>query len=413
MTRPLSDQLPLRDTAAWPGYSTVEIIPWVFGRAAVKPLRYNPAGTRFVLADHALTEVYGVTLNGEAANGWTWNNGADAPGHAVAFLEFATAPDSADALMADVQGLSGNPADILAVLYPGPNLQDFSSYCRNAGLELGGVLNERQTLRAAIQSICAQVGAVWSAGIPGFAFAFPPDADGPLWADLRALDIESDWTAHCSLAEIVTKISVPFDHNTATGKYRQALLLTAPRALALHGERPEELALPWVKTARQALATATAYLQWRARPLWTLKITVGAAYRGIQPGGWIQITHPRLPRSGLYVVMDLDPGYGTGAVAITAQAPAGLLPAVQITQQSTAFDDINTVYTLSAGGDTVTLTITDAAGNGLVGAQVWMDGQGPVTTDAAAQVRFSATPGRHVLHIEAAGQSAIDTEMML
>lgn len=412
MTRPLSDPLPLRDTSAWPGYVTVEVIPWVFGRATVKPLRYNAAGTRFVLADHALADVYGVTVNGEDAGGWAWSNGADAPGHAVAFLDFATAPDSSDEIVADVQGLSGNPADIISTLYPPAAVQDFAIHCRNAGLELGGVLAEQQTIRAAIQSVCEQVGAVWSAGLSGFAMPFPPSADDPLYAELGALDLQ-DWTAECSLADVVTKLSVPFDYGYGTGKSRQSLTLTAPAALALHGERTATLALPWVKTARQALATATALLQWRARPLWMLKCSVGVQFRAIQPGGWITLTHPRLPKSGQYVVTDLDPGYGQGKVTITAQAPAGLTPAVQITQQSTAFDDITTVYTLSAGGDTVTLTITDADGKLLLGAQVWMDGKGPVTTDAAAQVRFAATPGRHVLHIEADGQSAIDTEITL
>jgi hypothetical protein len=36
--------------------------------------------------------------------------------------------------------------------------------------------------------------------------------------------------------------------------------------------------------------------------------------------------------------MDVDPGYGSGAVTVTAQAPAGLEPAVTLVRQSAGFD---------------------------------------------------------------------------
>jgi hypothetical protein len=49
----------------------------------------------------------------------------------------------------------------------------------------------------------------------------------------------------------------------------------------------------------------------------------------------------------------------------------------------------------------------------LPGAKVWVDGKGPIIANAAAQIQFRATPGRHVLHIEASGTAAIDTEITL
>ncbi len=334
--RPLSDSIPLRDTSAWPGYATIDIIPRVYGRARIRPLRYNEVGTLYVLADHALEGVDAVTLNGVSLPGWVWRNGADMTGHAVAFLQLSAALADGAALAAEVRGLDGNPAAILNDLYPRDDLQDFALYCRNAGLILGGALTERMTVRAALQFVVDQVGAVWSAGLTDFATPFPPDPNGPLWASLGPLDI-ADWTAKCELDAVITRLSVPFDWDYSAGKARQSVLLAAPDAGLVHGERSAELALPWIHEARQAVAIATTYLQWRARPLWTLQCSVSSRYRDLPPGGWINVAHPRLPILSDCVITDLDPGYGRGVVTVTAQAPAGLAPAVTLVQSATAF----------------------------------------------------------------------------
>lgn len=412
MTRPLSDPLPLRDTSAWPGYDAVTILPRVYGRTRVKPVRYNAAGTQFVVADHAIAGVDAVALNGEPVAGWRWHNGADLAGHAVAFLELAEAPDSSATLAAVVRGLSGNPADILADMVPRNDPAEFRVVCRNQGLELSGVLDTRMTTRAALQFVAEQAGAVWSAGLPGLAMLFPPPPTDPLWQAFGPLDL-GDWSAVCELSAVVTRVTVPFAWDTAAGKATQSVVLEAPAATREHGEREAELALPWVPTARQAIATATAWLQWRARPLWTVQFTAGPAARRIPPGAWITLNHPRLPLSGEYVVMDIDPGYGQGAVKITAQAPAGPAPAVALLRQSAAFDPITTTYRVQLGGDVVALTITDATGQPLPGAKIWIDGRGPIVADAAATVRFAATPGRHVIYVEADGRAATTTEITL
>lgn len=337
MSAALSDIVPLRDTSAWPGYDSIKIIPRVYGRATVEPIRYSDNKLTYVLADHALQGVDSVTLDGTELSGWRWRNGADMTGHAVALIDLSAVPDSGSSLVATVRGLSGNPADIINDLYPRSDLQDFRIWCSNAGLVLGGALDTKMTIRAALAFVMQQVGAVFSAGIPGFALPFPPVAGDPLHAEFAALDLSS-WSAECSLSDLVTRVAVTFDWNYAAGKARQSVVLEAPSASTRHGIREGALALPWVKTARQAVATATAWLQWRARPLWQFKFEAGVQFRSLQPGGWISITHPRLPVSGDVVVMDVDPGYGSGAVTINAQAPAGLVPAVTLVRQSAGFD---------------------------------------------------------------------------
>lgn len=337
MSGALSDLVPLRDTSAWPGYDSIKTIPRVYGRATIEPIRYSDNRLTYVLADHAMQGVDSVTLDGAELSGWRWRNGADLTGHAVALIDLSSAPDSGSVLAATVRGLSGNPADIINDLYPRSDLQDFRIGCSNAGLVLGGALDAKMTIRTALAFVLQQVGAVFSAGIPGFALPFPPPAGDPLHAEFGPLDLAS-WSAECSLSDLVTRVTVPFDWDYSAGKARQSVVLEAKTASAVHGVRESELALPWVKTARQAVATATTWLQWRARPLWSFRFEAGVQFRDLQPGGWVNLTHPRLPVSGDAVAMDVDPGYGSGAVTITAQAPAGLEPAVALIRQSAGFD---------------------------------------------------------------------------
>lgn len=336
----LSDAVPLRDTSAWSGFDAIEIIPRVYGRATVRPLRYNEAGTLYVVADHAIAGVDAVRVGGQAIAGWQSYNGADQAGHGVAFLRLSAPLQSGDEIAADVRGLDGNPAAIVADLYPRAALPEFAIYCRNHRLELGGALAERMTVRAALSFALEQVGAAWSAGLPGFALPFPPPTDGPLAATLGPLGL-FNWAVECGLDAVVTRVTVPFDYDYAAGKSRQSVVLVANSAKALHGERAAELALPWVKSARQATATATAWLQWRARPKWVLTGSISVQYQSLQPGSLISVSHPRLPVSGEYVLTNVDPGYGSGAVSITAEAAAGLVPTVTLAAVSSAFEVTN------------------------------------------------------------------------
>lgn len=249
-------------------------------------------------------------------------------------MDLAEAPTGV--LSAEVRGLSDHPADILNDLYPRSDLGEFRGYCTNAGLTLGGALTEQMTIRAAVQFVCDQVGAGWSAGRAGCAAPFPPSATDPQYATFSPLTL-SNWSAETDLATVVTRLTVPFDWDYAAGKSQQSVVLEAAAATATHGERAATLSLPWVKDARQAVATATVYLQWRARPIWTVRFSAGPACRDIPPGGWIHIDHSGIPYAGDYVVMDIDPGYGRGGVTITAQAAAGHVPSITLVQSSAAF----------------------------------------------------------------------------
>lgn len=408
MIAPLSDPLPLRATTVWPDYETEAVIPWVFGRARVTPLRYDVSGRRYVLADHALAGVDGVTLDDLQIAGWGFNNGADSTGHACAFLELAEPPGTKK-LAATVRGLSGNPADILAALGVRDDLQEFRLAMNQAGLTLGGALTQTMTRRAAIQFVIDQIGGCWSAGMPGYAALFPPSAADPTWATFGALD-RGDVSFECALGDVVTRLVIPFDFDDSAGKNQQTVTLLAASA-SDYGERSFTLILPWVKTAREAAAVGQRWLEWRARPLWMLTFSAGPDARTIPPGGWIVLSGADSPIQGRAVVMDIDPGIGSGVVKIAAQAPAGAMPVITIAGTGQVLPALVTAYQLQQGVDTLTLTLTDAAGSLLPFAQVWIDDVGPQTADGSATLTLSAPPGRHTLRVEAPGKNPFTTEI--
>lgn len=351
--RPLSDPLPLRDNSVWPGYSSIETIPRIYGYCRIKARQYVENGRTFVLADHALTAVNAVYDGDRAISGWQLKNGSDMNGHAVAFLILSETPSGT--ITADVRGLSGNPADIIANIYPRNDLQDLAIECANSGIELGGALDSVMTLRAAIQLVVDQFGGCWAAGMPGFAKAFPPADDEPIYARFTALDL-ADCKATCSLENLITQLTVSYAWDYAAGKATGSVVLEANTDE--YGERAGTLDLPWVTSARVAAQVGAKYLQWRARPLWTLTANCSWKYRSLAPGVWVDIQHPRLPVSGRWVLTDVDPGYGKGAVSLTAQIPAGLAPAVELMQSSESWSgsswiiaEVQSVTAGSSGSD--------------------------------------------------------------
>lgn len=328
---PLADALPLRDTTAWTRYSTVEILPLVAGRATVAAIPYPLIAKRYVLADHAIEGVDAVYLGGEAIAGWRHTNGTDMAGHAVAYLDLSAAVDGE--VTADVRGLSGNPGDLLALLAPSADLRDLTARMRNAGITLGGALRASMTRRAAIQFIVDQFGGCWSAGMPGFASEFPPPDTDPVWETFGPLD-RAKTQARCALSDVVTLATVAYDAG-ANDQPRYVLRLAAS-SRATHGDRAATLSLPWVKTARVAEQIGTRWLQWRARPLWTLQFSIGPRTPMIPPGAWITLTGSDVPITGSAVVLDSDPDLGGGAATLTVQAPAGATPTVTVSQSAAA-----------------------------------------------------------------------------
>lgn len=407
----LSDPVPLLDTSAWPGYENIETVPRVYGAAWVRPLAVDDSARSFIVAGHAAEAVESFTVDGKPV-AFQWRNGLDPAGRAAAFVDLARRAPSSAKLAARVWGLSGDPAAIVGDLYPVADFREFATWARNEGLELSGALTEKATVRSAVAEVLRQAGATWSAGLSGFARPFPPPTDDPIQADFGSLDLARDWRAECALADIVTRLRVPFDFDASSGRFGQTLTLVAPRAAETHGVRESEFPLPWVRTSRQAIATATRHLKWRARPMWTLRFSAGPAFRDVRPGGWIVVRHPRLPAAGEFVVIDADPGIGVGAVSIVAQSPVGASSAVEVASLGRVFDRSESGLRVTYADGVATLVIADPNDAPIRDAVVTLGSQ-KGKTDRAGTVRFKIARGTYPVIVEAGGFAPVSMEITL
>lgn len=183
----LSMPLPLRTTAAWGEFGEISPLPWAYGRCAVVPIPYTQDRTQYLVADHAILGVDGVSVAGEDAP-FVWRNSSDATGHAVALIELATAPKDGGALSVSLRGalhpttgeLLENPADIAwdvlrrsGMTTPVADWREFRRQCSSAGLVCGGTFSSIVTIRSALDDLLSSIGATWSAGARGWARLWP------------------------------------------------------------------------------------------------------------------------------------------------------------------------------------------------------------------------------------------------
>ena len=179
--------LPLRTTIAWGEFLNVQPIPWVYGRCSVAPLAFNAGQTQWCIADHPISGVDAVQIDG-AETAFTWRNAADSVGHPIALVELATAPKDNGAVAVQMRGalnettgeLLENPADIArdilrrsGIELPASAWAEFRRQCSAGGLTAGGSLGQMMTIRAALDDLLASLGAVWSGGARGWARLWP------------------------------------------------------------------------------------------------------------------------------------------------------------------------------------------------------------------------------------------------
>lgn len=413
MIKPLSSLVDLRSTSEWKSFDNVEIIQACFGTATAKALRYSENGKTYVIASHAIETVLSVTIEGEPVTGYKWYNASDNTGNAVAFLEIAESKDTGVVIEVELIGMSNNPADIINWLYPRNDLQDFRIYCANRDLQLNGCFNSELTIRAAITKILEQINCVWTSGMIGFADKFAIyKTNNPIYAHIRALDLEN-WTLQCSLDSLITHLTIEFDYNYATNEYTKSLVLEAVRESKQYGQRKKLLSFDWIKTAYDAYNVGIEFLERFAKPEYKIKFETSTKYRSLEPNQVIKIKNNQLPFVNEVVITNVDPNYGNSNVSIEGILISDYKPNVSIINSANMFDPIITTYSLQIGSDIRIVTITDDKGSPLVGAKVWIDNQGPLTTDAQARIQFKANPGKHIIRVEADGKTSVTSELII
>lgn len=204
---------------------------------------------------------------------------------------------------------------------------------------------------------------------------------------------------------ITTALRVAYAWDAARNQMTRALLLEAPDAIAAYSRIESELRAGWLTSPRDAHRVGTAWLQRRARPIWQVTFTTDSRYRDLEPGSYIQVTHPLLPVSGRCLALEVSVDLERAEVEITTELFAGAVPRLTLANLATAYDPqtLQGVAVQFAAGQ-ATLTILNEAGNPMAGAKVTLDNQQTRLTDKAGKVTFTnIARGQHLMKVEASG----------
>ncbi|MEN9437899.1 MAG: hypothetical protein RIR09_2554 [Pseudomonadota bacterium] len=417
----LTDALPLRRATDLPKYradAASRYLPWVFGRATLAPVPLDLTGQEWLIADHPVVAVDRVTVAGKATTGWALQQRLDATGHAVSVLRLAQ-PTTKDPVAVTVAGRR-HPVTGALLSTPGGIVRELMRLCAHADaaqawggldehygqIELGLVIDQAQTLRAAIANVIEPLQATWSPGV------VTPRTPGAPVAVLGVVNTHTI-SARADITTLATVARVVYAHDWAAGAARGALRLAAPDALARWGERVVDLELPAVRRARDALAFATAALADRARTQWSVSAEVDARVGALRAGQTLELAHPHVP-AGLALVTAVVHDREKAQLQITATLYTEAAPRIALQRRNAAIDPAAAAETVVNYRDGVaTFTVSDDQGNPLAGATVTLDGLHSATTDAAGRVQFKTPRGAHTLTVSMPGFAAFEIEVIV
>lgn len=422
VARLLSDPLPLRPVAAlssWRSEAGERWLPWVYGRATLRPVPLDAGGREWLVADHPIVSVERVTVEGRIIDGWQLVQRLDDAARPIAVLRLTQAPQSGQSPAvtvvgrrhADTGAALEHPADIAADLLRqcGWALSaDAFQGLRDAwpGIVLGLVIDNPQRVREALSAVIEPLGAWWRTDPPRAGQRTPAAPSAQIDAMLA-----EQIRARAESAPLATVATVRYGYDWAEGAPRGALSLTAPEAVQAWGAIETTIDLPALRTARDALAIGSAQLGRLARPLWRIDATVPARMQ-IQAGDTVRIAHPRMP-AGAALVLSTALDRGAGTLQISAELPAGEAPRVELALRATATDPDVRDDRITYRDGTATFTITDDTGAPLAGAAVTLDGQEMRNADRLGRVQFRTTRGAHTLEVYMAGFAPFSMEVVV
>lgn len=425
--RPLSDNLPLRTSAVWGGWRNVRVLPWAWGQVTLEPIQYSDDARVFFLADHPIAGVDSVARDHVPTSAYTFYNGVDSTGRAVAFLELAMPLAEGERLAVTLRGrihpnlgkLLQTPAeilhDLLANLARAPvqwaDLDDYRT--ETAHIVLGGLLADNSiSIRAAVDGLLQSCGGAWAAAMPGVAITWPPLPD-PTAPALRVDKLTAqNLQAATSAAGLHTALRVLYDYDHAAQRYRRALQLQASDAVKDYGLLELEWPAPWLRTPRHAEALGQRMLAWLARPRW--RVTWQQSFADVATGAWVEMAHPLSPVQGRHRLVSAELDLSSASLTCAIEAPVGDVLAIQTTRLSTAFEPlIQPGISVDMAGSEIIFTARDEQGRPLAGARITLNGNNTRIADSAGRVSFPVQRGRHKLLIEADGYPATEATVVV
>ncbi|MDZ7655620.1 MAG: hypothetical protein U0997_06715 [Sulfurimicrobium sp.] len=415
----LSEDFPLRTSAALGDYTEDAILPVVYGdlsQSAVPLVKLSE--TEYLAADHPAT-ITAVFVDGQETKGWSGSTKIDITGHAYCAVTLSAPAEQGAEITAAMRGkrhattgaLIEHPADILQdVLSLAGKAWDLSRLkAELPGVRLAGRLDRQQSVRAWLDEITQSCGVVWA---ERFAASYPASA-GVAVAALDARNCQPG-SISASIQDAADRLQIAFDYHPAKQTYAQYMELSAkPSPFGAAGAPIAKLEAPWLRQPADALALGKRLLSRLAMQRASIEIESGKA---ISVGDWLTLTHPALPVDGQQAMMALSMEYHPGKPGrrISGEIAWGETPIITLDHHARAIrpkaeGGVDVAY---ANG-IATFTILGPDGKPLPNALVSLDNSAAKKTNAQGKVSFEAKPGRHVIAVEADGYIPFELEVML
>lgn len=408
---PFTADVPLRSSTLWGGYRESKLIPHLYGDVTSEAIQYNAERTLFVWADHAVSNISDIESAGQPVASADWSNTLDSTGHPVAMIRLNSPLEENSTLTATGTGkmhprtgaVIRNPAtvvwDVLANIagrdIAETELDDFRDECAALNIEVSGKVSGG-SVQSIPREICASVGAVFSADMPGYCRVYPGGSSRPAVATIGDT-IKISSTA--DLSSVSNDLTVEYAH--ADGKPMQTLQVESIESVARYGRRSGTHSAPWISSSRVAYDVAARLLKMRARLQWA--VAVDEITGAPRVGDIVALDHVSLPVQGDYMILSRAVDFDADLTSIAFEVPVGDEPIVSLVRVSTAFSPEQ--YASVSGetsGSSYILTLREEDGRPMAGAAVTMDGSTTRYTDSGGRVSFPgniATPGRHTLDI--------------
>lgn len=420
----LSEDLPLRTSAALGDYTEDAILPVIYGdlsQSAVPLVKLSE--TQYLAADHPAT-VTAVFVNGQETKGWASSTQTDITGHAYCAITLAAPPEQGAEITAAMQGKRHSATGAL-IEHPADVLQDLLSLAGKSwdlsrlkaelpGVRIAGRLDKSQSVRAWLDEITRSCGVVWA---ERFAASYPSAAGvSVINLDARSATVTS---ISASIQDAADRLQIAFDYHPAKGAYAQYMELSAlpspfGRGAGGEGNAPmAKLEAPWLRHPADALALGKRLLARLAMQRAGIEIETG---KPVNVGDWLTLTHPSLPVDGPQAMTALSIEYQPGKPGrrISGEIAWGETPIITMDHHARA------IRPKSDGGIDVaysngiaTFTILGPDSKPLPNALVALDNGAPKKTNAQGKVSFEAKPGSHVTAVEADGYLPFDLEVTL
>jgi hypothetical protein len=175
-----------------------------------------------------------------------------------------------------------------------------------------------------------------------------------------------------------------------------------------------QIDLPAVRTARDALAIASARLADAARARWVLDASdVSDRVGELLVGMTVQVSHPHVP-AGLAVLTSVTLDRERGAYTLKAEMHSTSAPRVDLVRRGSALvPSPSQAAPITYRDGVATFTILDDLGQPMAGAAVTLDGLVTANTNPLGQVQFRTPRGAHTLTVRMPGFAPLQLEVVV